>query len=166
MRNNIYSQPLKKEFNIMQKTKLFYSLALMLLLAQGCAFNRTVINGHVRNLDTSFIQPGKTTAWEILEQFGPPTPTPENSDERLFTDNYMRYSCMESRTTSFIITYVLYLPWRWNDTQATHETLINLDDNGVVKDVIKTRRYAMWKPLNGEGSRTPMQCTMNGREIK
>ena len=150
----------------MQKTIILCSIALMLLLAQGCVFNRTVVNGQLRNLDTSFIEPGKTTGWDVIEKLGPPPPTIENYNEPLCSDNYIRYSCIESRTTRFTIAYVLYLPWWWNDTQAVHETLINLDDNGVVEEVIETRRYAMWKPLNGEGSRPPLECVRNGKEIK
>lgn len=49
-------------------------LALLLLSVAlaGCSFSRTVVNGHVRNLDTSWIEPGKTTRAEVIARFGRP----------------------------------------------------------------------------------------------
>lgn len=149
----------------MQKANIFCSLALILLLAQGCAFNRTVVNGHARNMDTSFIEPGKTTGWEVIDRLGPPPPTLENQNEKLYSQNFIRYSCYETKTTAFTIAYFIYLPWWWSDTQAVDETLITLDDNGIVTDVIKTKRSAIWTPLTDEKARAPLTCTANGKGV-
>ena len=150
----------------MQKINIFCSLALILLLAQGCAFNRTVVNGHVRNMDTTFIQPGQTTGWQVIDRLGPPPPKPENYNEKLYSQNFIRYTCYETRTVGFTIVYVVYLPWWWMDTQAVDETFISLDDNGVVKDVIKTKRSVIWTPLTNENARKPTICTLNGRGVQ
>ena len=149
----------------MQKINLLCSLALILLLAQGCAFNRTVVNGHVSKMDTSFIQPGKTTGWEVIDRLGPPPPKPENYYEKLYSENFIRYTCYETKTIGFQIAYFIYLPWWWQDAQAVDETLITLDDNGVVKDVIKTKRSAIWTPLTDEAARPPATCTRNGKGV-
>lgn len=149
----------------MQKINIFCSLALILLLAQGCAFNRTVVNGHVSNMDTSFILPGKTTAWQVIERLGPPPPKPENYNEKLYSQNFIRYTCYETRTVALTIGYVIFLPWWWNDTQAVDETLITLDDNGIVKDVIETKRSAIWTPLTDESARKPSTCRLNGKGV-
>jgi len=50
------------------------ALALLLTVASlaGCTFSRTVVNGHVRTMDTSWIEPGKTTKGEIVRRLGIP----------------------------------------------------------------------------------------------
>ena len=47
----------------------------LLMAAVGCtSFSRTVVNAHVRDIDTSRIEPGKTTKDEIVSRIGrPPT---------------------------------------------------------------------------------------------
>jgi len=47
------------------------TLLLMALLA-GCSFSRTVVNGHVRDMDTQWIEPGKTTKKEVVARLGIP----------------------------------------------------------------------------------------------
>ena len=38
----------------------------------GCSFDRVVVNGYVRDLDTSWIQPGVTTRAEVIDRLGRP----------------------------------------------------------------------------------------------
>jgi len=45
---------------------------LALALLTGCTFSRSVVNGHVRRLDTSWIEPGKTTRADIIARLGRP----------------------------------------------------------------------------------------------
>jgi len=45
---------------------------LALALLTGCTFSRTVVNGHVRELDTSWIEPGKTTRADVIARLGMP----------------------------------------------------------------------------------------------
>lgn len=50
----------------------FLSTVLTLLALSGCTFSRTVVNGYVRELDTSWIKPGKTTRPEVIARLGMP----------------------------------------------------------------------------------------------
>ena len=46
---------------------------LSVLAFGGCtSFDRTVVNGYVRNIDTSWIEPGKTTRDEVIDRIGRP----------------------------------------------------------------------------------------------
>ena len=45
---------------------------LTLLALSGCTFSRTVVNGYVRELDTSWIKPGETTRSEVIAHLGMP----------------------------------------------------------------------------------------------
>ena len=48
------------------------------------SFSRTVVNGHVRNMDTSWIEPGKTTRDDVIARLGRPPAVLgiKESDER------------------------------------------------------------------------------------
>lgn len=48
------------------------TVPLLCLVLAGCSFSRTVTNGYVRQLDTSWIRPGVTTRADIVERFGRP----------------------------------------------------------------------------------------------
>jgi len=48
------------------------AVALALALLSGCTFSRTVVNGHVRNMDVSWIEPGKTTRADVIARLGMP----------------------------------------------------------------------------------------------
>lgn len=50
----------------------FLTTALALLMLSGCSFSRTVVNGYVRDLDTSWIKPGATTRSEVIARLGMP----------------------------------------------------------------------------------------------
>ena len=48
-------------------------MALAAWMLGGCtSFTRTVVNGHVRDIDTSWIEPGKTTRDEVIDRMGRP----------------------------------------------------------------------------------------------
>lgn len=48
------------------------AVALAMALFTGCTFSRTVVNGHVRHMDTSWIEPGKTTRADVVARLGMP----------------------------------------------------------------------------------------------
>jgi len=129
------------------------------LLPLGCTFNRTVVNSHFKDLDPSFIQVGKTTAYDVLDRLGPPAPVSELSENfRLISDTHLCYVCYESRRTTFALGYVLFLPFCWEDGQMTDELLIEFDrDSGVVSSVTRTRQATVRPPLQGESARAPRQ---------
>lgn len=121
----------------------------------GCAFNRTVVNGQIQNLDTSFIVPGKTTMTEVLNRLGPPPA----SEAGGFGGEFLRYACSETRQTRLLFGYVLFLPFEWSDTQAVDEYLITLNSDEIVTDVIHTRRDTIRPPVESEDARLLVKCT-------
>lgn len=134
------------------------SLAATLLLA-GCAFTRTVANSHVRQFDTAFIQPGRTTVGQVLATLGPPPPLPEGVESPpLFADDYLRYVCYETRQTRLLFGYIVFFPFQWSDTQAVHERLITFGPDGTVRDVIRTERDTVRLPLESDVQRLPVRC--------
>ena len=77
--------------------------ALGALLLGGCtSFHRTVVNAHVKDIDTAWIEPGKTTKDEIVARIGRPPSVVGIKDplETLWTsDGLARYyaSCLTVR---------------------------------------------------------------------
>lgn len=49
-----------------------FAAGLALALLSGCTFSRTVVNGHVRAMDTAGIVPGRTTRAEVIARLGMP----------------------------------------------------------------------------------------------
>jgi hypothetical protein len=130
-----------------------------LLLAQGCAFHREVVNGSVKKLDTSFIRVGQTTATEVFAKLGPPPPSSDVlNTQGVATDDYLRYACQDTRRTRLLFGYVVFFPFQWMDTQMVDEYVITLDENRVVTDVIHTKRDTVRPPLESESARLPLQC--------
>lgn len=48
------------------------TVPLLCLALAGCSFSRTVSNGYVRRLDTSWIRPGVTTREDVVDRLGRP----------------------------------------------------------------------------------------------
>ncbi|MEI8078119.1 MAG: hypothetical protein WCH61_00640 [bacterium] len=134
-------------------------VAVGTLLPLGCSFNRTVVNADFKQLDSSFIKVGKTTAYDVLDRLGPPAPVFEYSENfRLISDTHLRYLCYESRDTGFGLGYILVLPFFWSDGQVIDELLIEFDrSTGVVASVSRTQRHTIRPPLEGESARAPTQ---------
>lgn len=132
------------------------SACFMLFIVSGCTFHKSVINDEVRHMDTSFIRPNKTTAHDIVMRLGPPPPLPDNLQrEKVFTEDFLRYSCIETKTTRFEIGYILILPFAWSDTQAIDEILVEFNPDRTVRNVVRTQRETRWAPLESEESRAP-----------
>ena len=128
-------------------------LALALVLA-GCSFHRTVSNRAVSELDTAFIEVGRTTWLDVLRRLGPPAATSTwEIVSRPLTQRHLRYECTESRRTALDLSYILELLFVWSDSQRIHELLIEFDDRGRVSSVHRRRRHTIRPPLEGEGSR-------------
>lgn len=133
-------------------------VAAGLLLSQGCAFHREVVNGSVRQLDTSFIRVGQTHATEVFAKLGPPPPAELAGAPAVARDDYLRYACQETRRTRFLFGYVVFFPFQWMDTQAVDEYVITLDENRIVTDVVHTTRDTVRPPLQSDANRPPLRC--------
>jgi hypothetical protein len=120
-------------------------------------FHKGITNEYVRHLDTSFIRPNETTVREVVMRMGPPPPLPDALQrEKTFTEDFLRYSCIENKTTGFEIGYIITLPFSWTDTQAIDEILIEVNSNGTIHNVVRTQRDTRWAPLESETSRKPL----------
>lgn len=126
----------------------FVAALLSSTFLSGCVFQRSVINAGNRNLDLSFIEVGKTTFEEVLENLGPPDIPIKNL--RTF-----QYRSGERRTSMFRIMYFVFLPWAWYDEQVTEKVLIELDEKGVVSNVARSTLGTIRPPLEGEDDRAP-----------
>ena len=47
-------------------------LCLAFLALAGCSFSRVMVNGHVRGMETSWIEPGRTTKEDVIARMGRP----------------------------------------------------------------------------------------------
>ena len=133
-------------------------MALLLCsVVAGCAWHRSVVNARVRDLDTSFIQPGKTTWLDVVRELGPP--------DVPFKDlRTLHYRYTDHRVSAFKFTYFLFLPFGWYDRQRRVELLIETDNDGVVTSVARSRRDVVRPPLEGEGDRGEVRTTV--REVE
>ena len=57
--------------DILRSSAAYCAAALALALG-GCTFSRVAVNGHVRDLDTSWIKPGLTTRDDVIARLGRP----------------------------------------------------------------------------------------------
>lgn len=143
----------------------FFILSFLLIWLSvhlsGCTFNRTVVNGHVQRLDTSFIHVGSTTFDDVMAHLGPPsTLVGEGKRVEALQSQRLRYVCHEKKSVSLDLGggYMISLGWTWgwDDEQPIYECAIDFDENGVVTRVAKTRRGTLWKPLAAERFRSPL----------
>lgn len=137
---------------------MFLAIALS-FSASGCFFSRTVINDGARNLDTSFIEVGKTHFREVLRKLG--APDIPIKDTRSF-----KYSATDVRTTGFIARYFLWLPFGWEESVEVDELLIECDLNGRVTYVTRSRRDVVRPPFEDTADRAPSSNKLSSEKPK
>lgn len=118
----------------------------------GCAWERTVVNSRAKDLDTSFIELGKTNFREVLREMGPP-------DVPIKDIRTFHYRRADSRTSIFRIAYFVFLPFIWADDQRVVDTLIEMDERGVVTDVVRSTRDSVRPPFETGANRRPETVT-------
>jgi hypothetical protein len=115
----------------------------------GCSFSRLEINEHNKLVDLNKIQVGKTSYMDVLREFGPPGPVSIDRDAVNSISRYhLRYTTIDSRTSRFTIPVWLILPFLWNSTNTTHDTLIEFDDEGKVTHATQIHSGNIWRPLS------------------
>ena len=140
---------------------------LLGLAVGGCTFSRTVSNGFVRRLDTSWIVPGVTTRDDIVERMGrPPAMTgvkgergstggalgvllggvggapavgmsAEGEAEGAAKDSF-RWFCGDSDRKMFEGGWFVYPTFSRQLQQRGHDIFILFDERGVVKLLSRT----------------------------
>ena len=141
--------------------------ALLGLALAGCSFSRTVSNGYVRRLDTSWIKPGVTTREDIVERLGRPPAMTGIKGERGSTGgalgvlmgqsggipavgmsaegesegaakNVFRWSCGDSDLRMFEGGWFVYPTFSKQRQLRGHDIFILFDERGVVKLLSRT----------------------------
>ena len=114
--------------------------AVLLALAAagtGCTFDRTVINRDVRDIDTSWIVPGRTTREEIVAKIGLP-PTVKDVGIGI-SKNSMRWVSVDTYEKKFEAGYILTPTFSDSVGFYSHDLLITFDDAGTVTLVSRTK---------------------------
>ena len=135
------------------------AVAAAALMLTACAFEKTVSNERVRELDPSGIVAGRTNVVDVIEQIGVPLPDlPEEAGTLLVSRNYLDYRVYEQRCfrigfeRTFLIT-----PFRWCYAAHPYELAVEVDDAGTVTGVYETRRDMIWRPFQSEADLAPPQ---------
>lgn len=153
----------------------FFALGLA-FLGVGCSFSRTVVNGHVRDMDTSWIEPGRTTKDEIAGRLGRPPSVlgvkdgisryfgsclnvlpqgidVEGEDVDSLEMNAFRWSTLDSFSGMFEGGQWIIPTFSKGRSLRAHDILILFDDKNVVTLVSRTEiadgevRILEWREL-------------------
>jgi hypothetical protein len=128
------------------------AVVLVALAVSGCAFEKTVLNEGVQNLDASGILAGQTDRLEVLRQLGaPPEDSVEEAGTRAVSRDYLKYAVLEERCFRIGFEQILLItPFRWCFADHPYELAIEFDENGIVTGVYQTRREMIWPPFQSE----------------
>jgi len=135
---------------------------LTALLLSACAFEKTVVNEGVKDLDPSSLVAGQSTILDVIEEVGIPLPNfPEEIGTRLVSRNYLNYAVYEQRCFRIgFENFFLITPFRWCFGDNPYEFGVAVDDAGVVTGVYETRREMIWPPFQDEAKRPPPETTV------
>lgn len=118
----------------MNVVRLLTFVALAALL-DGCSFGRTVINGHVRDIDTSWIEPGVTTRDEIITKIGYPPVVKTLGGVR---PNSFRWVMVDTDERKLEAGYIVTPTFEKALEFFADDILVVFDKNGVVSLVSRT----------------------------
>lgn len=109
--------------------------ALLPLFWAGCTISRSVVNPQVRDMDTSWIQPGVTTRSDVVARLGMP---PLMIDGGGVTEDSFQW--VRSDTFSRVLELGYYVVPSFEATRGrdTEDILIRFNDNDVVTLVSRT----------------------------
>lgn len=143
------------------------ALVLLILLTAtlgACTFHRKSYNHHTQSLDVSFLEIGKTTRMDVLENLGPPTVPSDREIVRPGpSPRFFRYYVAEEKETKLVLAYFLALPFAWSDREPVYDLIVEFDEKGVVSDAHLARRETIWRPLSGESAREPERVMQLGK---
>lgn len=143
------------------------SAVFLSLVFAGCSFSRTVTNGYVRRLDTSWIRPGVTTRADIVDRLGRPPAMTGIKGEKGSSDgalgillgerggtpavgmnaegesegaaaNVFRWYCGDSNLKMFEGGWLVHPTFSKHRQRRGHDILILFDERDVVKLLSRT----------------------------
>ena len=101
----------------------------------GCTFSRAVVNAHVRDMDTSWIVPGRTTRADVIARLGLPPVSHEGGG---IGKNSLRWVCGDTFTGTLEAGYIVTPTFEKGRAHWAHDLLILFDDADVVSLVSRT----------------------------
>lgn len=145
------------------------ALSAIALAISGCAFEKTVRNEGVENLDTSGIVAGRSDRVDVLRQLGaPPEDSVEEAGTRVVSRDYLSYAVFEERCFRIGFEQVLLItPFRWCFADHPYELAVEFDENGIVTGVYQTRRDMIWPPFQSEDNLpAPVTTQLSGSLLR
>jgi len=113
-----------------------FPLLLSAGLCAGCTFSREVVNPHVRNIDTAWIEPGRTTRQQIVDRIGfPPTVRGLGGVKK---DSF-RWTCYDTSNGKLEVGYILTPTFERGTESFAEDILVKFDERDVVTLVSRTR---------------------------
>lgn len=130
------------------------ALIWLALAVSACAFEKTVLNEGVQNLDASGIVAGRSDRLDVLRQLGaPPEDSVEEAGTRVVGRDYLNYAVFEERCFRIGFEQILLItPFRWCFADYPYELAVEFDENGIVTGVYQTRRDMIWPPFQSEAN--------------
>lgn len=101
----------------------------------GCTFSRAIVNAHVRDLDTTWIELGRTTRADVIARLGLP---PVSHDGGGIGKNSLRWVCGDTFTGTLEAGYIVTPTFEKGRAHWAHDLLILFDDADVVSLVSRT----------------------------
>lgn len=121
------------------------ALALVFGACAGCTFHRTVVNGHLADLSSDWIKPGRTTFDEVVGRLGLP---PQIQGVTGYASDALHYRSSDAFTTRFELGYIVTPTFERSHKTAGDDLLVVFDERKVVKFVSRTRTRQT--PVSGE----------------
>ena len=101
----------------------------------GCKIARDQVNIHVRDIDTSWIEPGVTTRRQVIDRIGMP-PTAKGLGG--VTADAFRWTLYDKRTGTLEAGYIVTPTFELSRAHFAEDILIKFDESGKVSLVSRT----------------------------
>lgn len=113
-----------------------YLFVLPWVFLLGCTFSREIVNPQLRELDTSWIEPGKTTKAEVVKRIGLPPSVREVSG---LGKNSFHWITSDTFTGRLELGYIVTPTFERGRIHDAEDLMVIFDDRDVVKLVSRTR---------------------------
>lgn len=117
-----------------------FFLLPLLTAAVGCTVSRITANAAVAKLDTSWIEPGRTTFREVIARLGLPPPVGRADDVPTYiSSDSLHYLALDTRSFRLDLGYILTPTFEYTRTRLSHDILIRFDADGRVTRLSRVR---------------------------
>ena len=116
-------------------SRIFRFAVVAALPLGGCTFSRAVVNPEVRDIDTSWIVPGKTTRRDVIDRIGFPPHVRELGGVK---PNSFRWTTYDLSTETFAAGYIVTPTFEKGHECFAHDILVCFDERGVVTLLSRT----------------------------